>query len=178
MDPASRGILKAVDKAVFLVEEVFSGGGYICLGLIVVFIVGDIIGREFGHPITYSVELASYLQVIMMFLCAAYTLRLGQHIRAELFVRLLSQRYQWWFWFITESLALIIGIIITFSCWELAIASYRSGIISTSSLKMPLGIPQLILSVGMSLFTLETVACMIRGVVKYRNGEGVNWTGS
>ena len=171
-------IISAADSLLLRVEQVFSTAGYVSLALIVIFVMGDIVGRQLDYPLTFSVELTSYLQVVMMFLCGAYTLRLGQHIRAELFVKLLPKRGQWGFWFVTESLALIITLIITVSCWELAVGSYKSGVISTSSLKMPLGIPQLILSVGMSLFSLEVVGTIIRGIAKCHRGEDVNWIGS
>jgi len=160
----------ALDSILLWVERVFCAGGTLCLAVIVVLIVGDIIGRQIGHPITFSVELSSYLQVMMMFLAGAYTLRLGLHIRAEAFTRRLPPRTRLFFWLATEFFALILAIIITISCWELAIGSYTSKITSTSLLKMPLGIPQLILFVGMSLFTIESLALIIRRIHKHQRG--------
>jgi TRAP-type C4-dicarboxylate transport system permease small subunit len=178
MNPKTQKVISAADCLLSRIEQVFSAAGYLCLAFIVVFVMADIIGRQLGYPLTYSVELTSYLQVVMMFLCGAYTLRLGQHIRAELFVKLLSRRGQWGFWFVTEFVSLIVLLIITMSCWELAIGSYKSGVISTSSLKMPLGIPQIVLSVGISLFTVEAIVVLIRGIAKCHRGEGVDWIGS
>ena len=169
-------LLSSGDYVLLRVEQVFAAGGNICLATIVVLIVGDVIGRKIGHPLTFSVELSSYLQVVMMFLVGAYTLRLGLHIRADGLIRKLSPRTSWYFWLVTEFFALILAIIIAVSCWQLAISSYTSWITSTSLIKMPLSIPQLILSVGISLFALESLALIIRGISKYQQGN-TDWTG-
>lgn len=79
-------MLALVDKVVARVSGLFAALGAALIGLLALTMVTDVIGRQFGSPVTGIVELAAQTVVISAFLTIPYVMRKGGHIRATVLV--------------------------------------------------------------------------------------------
>jgi len=157
--------LATASRVLALIEKGLAVAGAAVLLGILVYITGNVIGRPLGFPIPYTVEVTAYMLVVMVFLVGAHTLRKGQHIKVELLTRRLSPRVQALLLVVTNLLAFIIAVVIVISCWQLAINSYSYNVCSNTVLRAPLYLPQLLLAIGLSVFTIESAVVTIRSVL-------------
>lgn len=111
-------MLSMVDKVVAKVSGVFAALGAALIGLLALTMVADVVGRQFGSPVTGIVELAAQTVVISAFLTIPYVMRKGGHIRATVLVNRTPPIVRK----SLEVLAYLIGAIIfallAFSAWD------------------------------------------------------------
>jgi TRAP-type C4-dicarboxylate transport system permease small subunit len=84
----------------------------------------DVIGRAFGHPIAVSVEVTELIMGMMIYLGIGYTTFKRGHIRVDILITNMSARVQSVFDFITGSVGLLIGVLISWRLWIQAVSRY------------------------------------------------------
>ncbi|MCU0910444.1 MAG: TRAP transporter small permease [Rhodobacteraceae bacterium] len=104
---------------------------------------------------------AGYMLASATFLALADTLRSGGHIRVSLLTNQFSQRGQ----VAAEALVLAIGLAFTaFATWwlgHLVMESRQFGDVSSGIVRIPLWIPQLVMTVGMALLTVAILHTLV-----------------
>ncbi len=123
------------------------------LSLIAVTILAQIVGRLFAITID-SVESSGFCLAATTFLGLAHTLKSGQHIQINLFIRHLkgraAQAAQLW-------CCGVAGITIAFFSWEafwLTVESYQYKELSPGLLALPIWIPQTGMTVGLVVLAI------------------------
>jgi len=152
-----------------LLDAVYNACGFLaCVFLagIAVLILLQIAGRLGGVLIPSADDLAGYSMGASSFLALAYALRKGGHIRVTLFLGRFGPRARRWaeIWCLSVSLALIVYA--AYWCIFLTVESYDFGDVSPGLLAIPLWMPQIAMSLGISLLAvalLDELVQVIRG---------------
>jgi len=148
-----------------IIEKLSLVLGYIsgCFVLLMMFIIiFDVVMRHiFNRPTIWADEISCYLLVGIAFLGSAYTLITGGHIRVELIERLASkirQRFE----FTTDIISLAFLLVLTYQAYKLVIDSYVSVKISSTLLRTPLFLPQLLIAIGLTCLCLQLLIQIIQ----------------
>ena len=126
--PGEGGLLGAIDRAVHAVERgtaLISG-----LGIFAMMLLGvvQIFSRKlFNIPILGYIDLVEIMMTFLVFLGLAYTERLGNHIRMEIFVSYLGDRTLWLFELVGVIVGLFVTAVLIKYSWDHAIRAYTSG---------------------------------------------------
>jgi TRAP-type mannitol/chloroaromatic compound transport system permease small subunit len=172
--------MKGLGKLGHILDRVFTGAGYLS-GLLflvlAVFVTYDVMARKWGvylHLPTTRVtdEISGYILVLAATWGLAYTLRTGAHVRIDVLLPYLSDRWR----AVADCLALILmacfGGLLSWKIWALVLDSFESGIRSSTYLLTPQWIPESLLGIGFSLLTLASAAMALAMVLKWRAGDG------
>ncbi|MFC2046889.1 TRAP transporter small permease subunit [Chloroflexota bacterium] len=147
--------------AVLPVLSLIIAGVGICL--MTALVLSEIIGRNmFGIGVPYAVEFSTYLVVVVGAGGAAYTLRQGRHVRADIVLRRLPNKLRQWLTLIGFILGLGFLIIVATEAFNMALLAIKTKAISMYPTETPVGYFQLILGIGLSLFALQLVIEIIR----------------
>jgi len=126
-------------------------------------VVAEIIATQiFSQSLPYAIEWVSYLIPIVVFWGAAYTLREGGHVRADILMHRLSDKPRQWFFLIGYLLGLAYLIIVFRFTLQLALNSFRIHAISFFPVLSPLGPPQMIVTIGIALFAFQLVVEIVK----------------
>lgn len=148
-------------------------------GLLVVFIfliiLAQIMGRQFGVAIPSANELSGFAMAGAVFLALAPTFRAGAHIRVGVLIRRLQGKARWRLELGVGGLSLLASSYATFQLWRLVLESYSFGDLAPGLLPLPIWIPQSLLAVGISIFTValaDTLVVLWRGEMPSYLSEG------
>src|SRR4028119_1510225 len=143
-----------------LLDGLYLAAGYLAgVFLIVIFLLmmGLSLGREVGINIPAGDDFASWCMAAMAFLGLAHTFRSGEMIRVGLLIDRFEGRTRWYF----EMFSLVLGVgFIGFFAWHavrLTIDSWRFNDMAQGVLAIPLWIPQLGYSVGLTILAIAFV---------------------
>jgi TRAP-type C4-dicarboxylate transport system permease small subunit len=130
-----------------------SGAGILIMALIITL---EVIGRYFlGFSLLVTDEWSGYLMVAVTFLGLAYTMRERGFLRMELLIKRLSPQKRNFLNIILILVALTYSVLIDYKLFLFAWSSYTRGYSSISISQTPLYIPQIFMSLGMTLLVLE-----------------------
>jgi len=146
-------------------ENIFAAASAVMLLAIAAYVTANVVGRLVDYPVPYTVEVNGYMMVALVFLVGARTLRMGQHVKVELVTRHLSVRAQGLLLVVTNVLTFIVILACTISFWEVVISSYVHDFHSSTTLRAPLYLPQLLGAMGLSLFAVESAAVTARSIL-------------
>jgi TRAP-type C4-dicarboxylate transport system permease small subunit len=148
-------------------------------GLLVVFIfliiLAQIVGRQLGLTIPSANELSGFAMAGAVFLALAPTLRAGAHIRVGALVRRLQGRGRQGLELGVGGFSLFASSYATLQLWRLVLDSYSYGDLAPGLLPLPIWIPQSLLAVGLSIFTValaDTLVTLWRGELPSYLAEG------
>lgn len=148
-------------------------------GLLVVFIfliiLAQIVGRQFGVAIPSANELSGFAMAGAVFLALAPTLRAGAHIRVGVLVRRLQGRARRGLELGVGGFSLLASSYATLQLWRLVLDSYGYGDLAPGLLPLPIWIPQSLLAVGITIFTValaDTLVALWRGEFPSHLAEG------
>ncbi len=134
----------------------------ICLFVLVSLIVVDVFLRYvFNAPTKFTDEVGGYLLVGISFMGATYALKHGSHVKVTVLTERFPQKVQRWFNFITESLALSGLIILVWKTVQLVMRSYATNFRSMGYLEAPMWLPQLVVPIGLTIFSLHILLLLI-----------------
>ena len=158
---------QALSKLGCLISELLPKLSLITSGVgvcvMTVLVMAEIIGRNiFQVGIPFSVEYTGYLVVLIGVWGAAYTLKEGRHVRADLILSRFSDRVKQWLILIGYVLGLVYLIIVTIQSFKMAIFHIKIGAVSMYPTETPVGYPQLILGIGLLMFALQLVIEIFR----------------
>lgn len=135
----------------------------ISLVAIAVFVLAQVIARMLGIVITWTAEFSGYAMASSSFLGLVYTFNTGGHIRVDLILGWLSRRPRRWF----EILCLAMGLaVVSYFAWHSIVMTWQSyvlGDVGQGALRVPLWIPQTLMSVGI----LALAVSLLDNLVSY-----------
>jgi C4-dicarboxylate transporter, DctQ subunit len=117
----------------------------------------------FNQPQLFVDELASFLEVLVIFGGAAYTFRLGGHVRVDLVTGILSHHARAWLRVATLALGVTFLVLVVWVTTHSAITAASYGRVSAVML-YPLWLPMLIIPAGLALMALAMLATLVRQV--------------
>jgi TRAP-type C4-dicarboxylate transport system permease small subunit len=131
---------------------------------IVLLVSCDVLMRYFlDRPQLFVDEVASFLQVLLIFGGAAYTFRVGGHVRVDLLTARLPHAARAWLRLGTLVLGLVFLAVVIWVTTQSAITAYRYGRVSAVML-YPLWLPMAFIPVGLALMALAMLAALVRQV--------------
>jgi|SRR5690625_216433 len=134
----------------------------------------DVIMRYFfGSPTIWVNEISGYLLVIITFLSASHTLKIGGHVKVDMVENFLSEKGRKFLFLITHFLILFFVVTITWKGAQMVWMSWDLGWSASTLLKTPLFIPQLFIPMGGLLLTFETLVIIIDKLIEKNVKDGV-----
>jgi TRAP-type C4-dicarboxylate transport system permease small subunit len=111
----------------------------------------------FDRPQIFVDEVASFLEVLIVFGGAAYTFRIGGHVRVDLVTGLLRPAARAWLRVVTLGLGVGLLAVVIWVTSQSALAAWRYGRVSAVML-YPLWWPMLLIPAGLALMALAMLA--------------------
>lgn len=151
-------------RAARWLETLYLVFGYLaalCIFIMLAVIVVQVVLRWSGMTLPGATNYAGYLMGASTFLAAAYTFHEGGHIRVGLLVERLGRFRpigELWCLLVASSIA---GFI-TWHAFDAAYWSYRFGDVSSGQDAMALWIPQSLLALGSTAFTISILDHFVR----------------
>jgi C4-dicarboxylate transporter DctQ subunit len=131
---------------------------------IVLLVSHDIFMRSvLGQPQLFTDELASFLQVILIFAGAAYTFHAGGHVRVDLVTGAIRPAARARLRVLTLLLGLVFLAIVIWVTAQSALSAYRYGRVSAVML-YPLWLPMAFIPAGLTLLALAMAQVLVRQV--------------
>jgi len=131
---------------------------------IVLLISYDVAMRYFfEQPQLFVDEVASFLEVLVIFGGAAYTFRVGGHVRVDLVTGRLAPAARAWLRVVTLGLGVVFLAVVIWVTVQSGITAFRYGRVSTVML-YPLWLPMLLIPAGLALMALAMLATLARQV--------------
>jgi len=115
----------------------------------------------FDRPQIFVDEVASFLEVLIVFGGAAYTFRIGGHVRVDLVTGLLRPAARAWLRVVTLGLGVAFLAVVIWVTSQSALAAWRYGRVSAVML-YPLWWPMLLIPAGLALMALAMLARLAR----------------
>jgi len=124
----------------------------------------DVLMRYFlDRPQLFMDELASFLQVFVVFAGLAYTFRAGGHVRVDLVTSSLPRPVRAWLRAVTLALGLAFLAAVIWVTAQSGLSAYGYGRVSAVML-YPLWIPMLLIPAGLLLMAVAMLAAFVRQV--------------
>ena len=131
---------------------------------IVLLISYDVAMRYFfEQPQLFVDEVASFLEVLVVFGGAAYTFRVGGHVRVDLVTGRLGPAARAWLRVVTLGVGVVFLAVVIWVTVQSGITAFRYGRVSTVML-YPLWLPMLLIPAGLALMALAMLAALARQV--------------
>jgi TRAP-type transport system small permease protein len=139
--------------------------------VIVLLISYDVTMRYFfNQPQVFVDEMASFLEVLVIFGGTAYTFRTGGHVRVDLLTTRLSGRARAWLRAAGLALSLAFLVIVIWTTAQSALTAYRYGRVSTVML-YPLWLPMLVIPLGLALLGVIMLLALAQQLRRLRAPE-------
>lgn len=136
-----------------------AGAGVLCLVAMMALVTFDVVLRYFfNDPTVWAGEVASFLTIAVVFLGLAQNMRLGDHIRIDVFTNLLSPRTQLFLDVIAHAIAIVFSVVLFMGCWTRFDNFWVRNTVSDSPVMIPLWIPMLPVLAGAAIFCFAAVA--------------------
>lgn len=124
----------------------------------------DVLMRYFlNEPQLFVDELASFLQVVIIFWGLAFTFQVGGHVRVDLVTARLPGPLRAWLRVITLSLGITLLAVMSWVTWLSAQEAWRQGRVSVVML-YPIWLPMLLIPTGLVLMGLTMLALLLRQI--------------
>jgi TRAP-type C4-dicarboxylate transport system permease small subunit len=141
-------------------------GASMLAGLAVLAIVAlisyDVLMRSvFRRPQLFVDEVASFLQVLVIFGGLAHTFRVGGHVRVDLLTTHLSTRVRAWLRAVGLVLGVAFLVAVMWTTAQSALTAQRYGRVSAVML-YPLWVPMLVIPAGLGLMAAVMLAALAR----------------
>jgi TRAP-type C4-dicarboxylate transport system permease small subunit len=131
---------------------------------IVLLVSYDVLMRYFvNQPQLFVDEVASFLQVLLIFGGAAYTLGVGGHVRVDLLTMRVPPAARAWLRLGTLALGVAFLAVVIWVTTQSAVTAYRYGRVSAVML-YPLWLPMAFIPAGLALMALAMLAALVRQV--------------
>ncbi len=129
---------------------------------IVLLISFDVLMRYFfDRPQLFVDEVASFLEVLVIFGGLAYTFRVGGHVRVDLLTARLSAPARAWLRLVTLGIGLGFLGVVMWTTAQSGITAYRFGRVSAVML-YPIWVPMLVIPAGVALMAVAMLATLGR----------------
>jgi C4-dicarboxylate transporter DctQ subunit len=147
----------------------YLSGFFIILTTFMIFY--EVVSRGmFNHPTIWSTELSIYAIMGSCFFGSAYAVRTYSHITVDLLINNVNDRIKTLLAYLSNALGLVFSIIFTFYGFHHVMKTMELGITSSSLLRVPMYLPELILPVGGVLMCLAFILQIVDGGI-HKGGE-------
>ena len=151
-----------------------AGAGGLALVAMMVIVTFDVILRYFfNDPTVWAGEVASFLTIAVVFLGLAQNIRLGDHIRIDVFTNLLSARLQLFLDVIAHAVGIVFSVVLFMGCWVRFDNFWVRQTVSDSPIMIPLWIPMLPVLVGAAVFCLAVVGGFVMRFHEFLSSDPV-----
>jgi len=151
-----------------------AGAGVLALVAMMVIVTFDVILRYFlNAPTVWAGEVASFLTIAVVFLGLAQNMRLGDHIRIDVFTNLLSARPQLFLDVIAHAVGIVFSVVLLMGCWVRFDNFWVRQTVSDSPIMIPLWIPMLPVLAGAAVFCLAVVGGFVMRLHEFLSGDPV-----
>ena len=159
-------------RAIFYLARIFEYvGWFILLGWVGLMFVGTIARYVFRSPFIFQVDLVSVALVVFCTFCFSAIFLADEHIRVDLFTRLLPQRVQEILWLFSEIIFLGFSILVIYS--SLGLISHALQVDSRMDVSnIPTAPFLLCIPVGFGLLALVLITDFLDRMLKMRKGGG------
>ena len=158
MTPIREVLHTIVQKTSWLVSLLSLIIAGIALWLMMGLIVSEVIARNaFSYGIPFTTEYAEYMVPAFGVVGAAYCLSKGGHIRVVVLIDRVPRRIREWINVLGLVLGLVFLIVFAIQAFTIALINIATKVKAYYPTQTPLGYPQLILGIGLSLFALGLV---------------------
>lgn len=158
----SMGTVAAISNFVEWLSRAANLAAMIALFLIVAIVTVDVTVRTFLNvSVPGASEIAGLLQALMVFLGLAYTLRVGQHIKVDMFAEKLPEGARKFVDVVLSIIALLVFLFITFAMFDVATGP-RASRETSDLLAIHLQPFKIAASVGVGLMCLEILLQILR----------------
>lgn len=131
----------------------------------------EVVSRSFfGSPTTWATELSIYAIIGSCFLGGAFAVRTYSHIAVDLLVNAVNDFWKTVLAYISNVLGLLFSVIFTIYGFAHVANTFKLGTTSTSLLRIPMYLPELLLPVGGILLIIAFVLQIIDGGI-HRGGD-------
>jgi len=150
------------------VERISAVGNWLaCIALILISVgvtVNAFSRFLFAQPLVFVDEYSQYLLVAIFYFGVGYTLRAGKHVSVRMLIDRLEGLSRTLLQTAVSLLSMGVIGIMTWYGWQSFLSTYRMGMVSLTPLETPLAIPFLFMSLGMSVFFLESLVVVLRNI--------------
>ena len=137
---------------------------------IVALISFDVLMRFFlDRPQLFVDEMASFLQVLLIFAGAAQTFRIGGHVRVDLVTAHVPGRVRAWLRALGLALGIAFLLVVIWTTGQSTLSAYRYGRVSAVML-YPIWAPMLFIPLGLALMALTMLVVLVRQLWLLRGG--------
>lgn len=165
-------IFSQLDRMVAKTSSVMAAVGASLIGLLGLAIVFDVVGRQFGNPVTGIVELAAQTVVIAAFLTIPYVMRRGGHIRATIIVSRTPVRVRKTLEVIAYSTGAVIFLLLAYSAWGAFVDDFlKASYEGEGALRIPTWPTRLTIFVASVLMIIESALSVVKVFVKVEEVE-------
>lgn len=159
-------MFSAIDKTVARVTSGFAVIGATLIGVLALLVVSDVVGRNFGFPVTGIVELAAQTVVISAFLTIPFVMRKGSHIRATVLVSRLPELWRRGFEVLAFAIGVFVFALLAYSSWGNFITDFNAGSYEgEGALRIPTWPARLTIFLASSLMIIEGILSIIKTII-------------
>ncbi len=155
-----------------VMDRIYLWAGYLAgAAMVGVFAItmAQITTRWFGIPLNGATAYAGYFMAASTFFAFAHTFNYGAHVRIEMVLSVLGRGRKIGEW-IAFAVSSAIACWFAWYAWDMVYWSYVLGDISQELDATPLWIPQLVMSLGLTLFAISIVDHGLRLVLTGSHG--------
>jgi len=155
--PPLPGFLNWPDRLLSRIEDGALSIAAVALTITMFVIVIDVCLRYlFNSPLQWSYEVVSdYLIPFAVFLAMASTLRRGEHVEVDFFVRLVTPRVRFWFRRINALIAALVFLLLVGVVGQEALRAMQVWEMSVGNYTLPLWLSKLSVPLGLGLLTIR-----------------------
>lgn len=157
-------------------DQLIKWGAYIAGVLILITTVMtfyEVVSRSFFHkPTTWATELSIYAIIGSCFLGSAFAVRTYSHITVDLLINNVNDHLKTLLAYISNALGLLFSIIFTVYGFLHVMKTYSLEVTSSSLLRIPMYLPELVLPVGGVLLCIAFIMQIIDGGI-HEGGEHI-----
>jgi TRAP-type C4-dicarboxylate transport system permease small subunit len=162
-----RKVVAYLDKVVQGLTSVATALAGTCIILTVLIVCYEILMRGFFNaPTEWSIEFSVYLVLVSGFLGLAAALADDKHIKVDLLTSLMPPKANKTLGVMVSLAGLIFSFVLLIEGWEMMASSYELGRTSTSTLRIPLYLPQAAVPLGALLLTLQFIRKIVKDLVE------------
>lgn len=165
-------IFSQLDRVVAKTSSVMAAIGASLIGLLGLTIVADVVGRQFGVPVTGIVELAAQTVVISAFLTIPFVMRRGGHIRATIIVSRTPVKVRKTLEVIAYTTGAVIFVLLAYSAWGAFVEDFvKASYEGEGALRIPTWPTRLTIFIASILMIVESVLSVIKVFMKLEEVE-------
>lgn len=167
-------VRRIMERATAPVAFSAAGAGVLCVVAMMLIITFDVIARYvFNNPTMWGGEIASYLMIAIVFLGLGQNLRLGSHIRIDVFTNLVSPRMRLFLEIFAYAIGIVFAAMLLAGCWIRFENFWARQTTSDSPLMTELWLPMVPVLIGAGIFCLVAITGFVTAFHALLTGQPI-----